>query len=146
MIVYKHKMKLLTFHTLVLPHPLVRKISEPPPLSLLTHPQSARKITVKIPKTVNSKSDISHIMAKPTKLSVCPAKTQISLGICPVWSVFTVRSMDSWGPYVSSCRQRRLIRLEGCPGWSEFTRTCHFVGFVMRRLIYCSVIIMWCCL
>ena len=26
---------------------------------------------------------------------LCPAKTQISLGICPVWSVFTVRSMGS---------------------------------------------------
>ena len=32
--------------------------------------------------------------------------------------------------------QWRLIRLGGCPGWSEFAGcTCHFVGFVMRRLI-----------
>ena len=37
-----------------------------------------------------------------------PAKTQISLGIHPVWSVFAVRSMDSWGASVSSCRQWRL--------------------------------------
>ena len=39
---------------------------------------------------------------------VCPAKTQNSLGICPVWSVFTVYSTGSWGPNASSCRQRRL--------------------------------------
>ena len=30
-----------------------------------------------------------------------------------------------------------LIRQGGCPGWSVFTeRTCHFVGFVMRWLIF----------
>ena len=33
--------------------------------------------------------------------------------------VFAVCSMDSYGPKLSSCRQRRLIRLCGCPGWSE---------------------------
>ena len=58
-------------------------------------------------------------MAKPTKWRMPPAKTQISLGIRPVWSVFAVHSMDSWRPSVSSCGQRRLIKLDGCPGWSE---------------------------
>ena len=29
---------------------------------------------------------MSHLMTKPTKWHVCPAKTQISLGIRPVWS------------------------------------------------------------
>ena len=28
----------------------------------------------------------SRLMTKPTKWYVCPAKTQISLGTCPVWS------------------------------------------------------------
>ena len=32
---------------------------------------------------------------KTNNLSVRPAKTQISLGIRPVWSVFAVRSMGS---------------------------------------------------
>ena len=32
---------------------------------------------------------------KTNKMSVRPAKTRISLGIRPVWSVFAVRSMDS---------------------------------------------------
>ena len=31
-------------------------------------------------------NSLSHLMTKPTKWHVCPAKTQISLGICPVWS------------------------------------------------------------
>ena len=46
------------------------------------------------------------------KMSVRPAKTQISLGIRPVWSVIAVRSMGSLGP-------KLLIRLGGCPGWCE---------------------------
>ena len=37
-------------------------------------------------------------MTKPTKWSVGLAKTQISLCICPVWSVFAVRSVGSSGP------------------------------------------------
>ena len=32
---------------------------------------------------------------KTNKVSVCPAKTRISLGIRPVWSVFAVRLMGS---------------------------------------------------
>ena len=32
---------------------------------------------------------------KTNKMTVCPAKTQISLGICPVRSVFAARSMGS---------------------------------------------------
>ena len=36
-------------------------------------------------------NNLSHLMTKPTKWYVRPAKTQISLGIRPVWSVFAVR-------------------------------------------------------
>ena len=39
---------------------------------------------------------------------VCPVKNQISLCICPVWSVFAVHSVGSQGPKVSLCGQRRL--------------------------------------
>ena len=39
----------------------------------------------------------SRLMSKPTKWHVHPAKTQISLGIHPVWSVFIVR-MKKAGP------------------------------------------------
>ena len=42
---------------------------------------------------------VSYHMTKPTKWHVHPAKTQISsMGIRPVWSVFTVRSIGSSGP------------------------------------------------
>ena len=37
-------------------------------------------------KPVIWKKKMSHPMTKLTKWHVCPAKTQISLGICPVWS------------------------------------------------------------
>ena len=80
---------------------------------------------------------LSRLVIKPTKWSVHPAKTQISLGICPVWSesslcaqwvakdpsFFHADSEDSdqtgWMP--------RLI-------WVFAGRTRHFAGFVMRRL------------
>ena len=32
---------------------------------------------------------MSHIITKPTNWHVCPAMTQITMGILPVWSVFT---------------------------------------------------------
>ena len=34
-------------------------------------------------------------MTKTNKVTVRPAKTQISLGIRPIWSVFAVRLMGS---------------------------------------------------
>ena len=39
-------------------------------------------------------NDLSSNTTKPTKWPVSPAKTQISLSICPVWSVFAVRRND----------------------------------------------------
>ena len=49
---------------------------------------------------------LSQRMTKPTKCHMHPAKTQISLGIRPVWSV--VRWIGSLGTKLSSCGQRRL--------------------------------------
>ena len=45
--------------------------------------------------------------------------------------VFAVRSMDSYGPKVSSCGQRRLIRLGGCPGSSESSLGEKLILFVL---------------
>ena len=44
--------------------------------------------------------NLSRLMTKPTKCPLRQAKTQISLGICPVWSVFAVRMkiQGSLGP------------------------------------------------
>ena len=39
---------------------------------------------------------VSRLMTKPTMWPVGPAKTQISLSIRPVWSVFAVRMKKAW--------------------------------------------------
>ena len=77
---------------------------------------------------------------KTNKMSVLPLKTQISLGICPVWSVwsvFTVGMKRAWVLSYPLSAQRRL--------WSDWADAqadlslrwalSHFVGFVMLRLI-----------
>ena len=83
---------------------------------------------------------LSLCMTKP-KGSVCPVKTQIRLGIrpdClgihPHWSVFAARSVGSLRSKISSCGQRRLIRLGGCPSWSESS----LVGHVILLVLLCS--------
>ena len=44
-----------------------------------------------------NKNEISHLMTKPTKWHVRPAKTQFSLGICPVWSESSLSAWRSIG-------------------------------------------------
>ena len=75
---------------------------------------------------------------KTNKMSVVPAKTQISLGFRPVWSVFAVRMKKPWVLSYPMSAQRRL--------WSDWAdaqadlsvRWAHtrFVVFVMSLLIY----------
>ena len=74
---------------------------------------------------------------KTNKMTVCPAKTQISLGICPDWSESSLYAQwlakDQIFPHADSEDSDqtgwipRLI-------WVFGGHTCHFVGFVMRRL------------
>ena len=98
------------------------------------------------------KMNLSHLVTKLTKWHVRPAKTQISLGICPIWSesslsqpahppsliiVFDVRMKKAWVLSYSLSAQRRL--------WSDWVDAqadlslcwahSHFVGFIMRQLI-----------
>ena len=66
---------------------------------------------------------------KTNKMACAPAKTQISLGIRPVWSVFTVRMKKVWVLSYPLSAQRRL--------WSDWAdaqadlslrwRTCHLL-------------------
>ena len=74
---------------------------------------------------------------KTNKVTMCPAKTQISLGIRPVWSESS--PCAQWvakdprflhADSEASDQTRRMPRLI----WVFAGRTCHFVGFVMRRL------------
>ena len=77
-------------------------------------------------------------MTKLTKW-LRPSKTQISLGICPVWSESLL--CTQWvakdpnflhADSEDSDQTGRMPRLI----WVFAGRTCHFVGFVMRRLIF----------
>ena len=72
---------------------------------------------------------------KTNKMAVRPAKTQISLGICPVWSessLSTWRKIGSlatqWAHSEDSKQTGRMLGLR----WVH----THFVGFVMLWLIY----------
>ena len=74
---------------------------------------------------------------KTNNVAVRPAKTRISLGIRPVWSVFAVRMKKVGILSYPMSAQRRL--------WSDWADAqadlslrwahTHFVGFVMSRLI-----------
>ena len=66
----------------------------------------------------------------PDKMTVHPVKTPISLGIHPVWSVVDVHSMGSQGPKLSSCRQWRLITLDGCLRWPKSSLGAQVILFV----------------
>ena len=81
---------------------------------------------------------LSRLMTKPSKWHVRPVKTQISLGIRPVWSVSSLsawRKLGSlathWVHSEDSDQTGQMPRLI----WVFAGRTDHFVGFVMRRLI-----------
>ena len=78
----------------------------------------------------------SRLMTKPTKWHVRPGG-QISLGIRPVWSESSLSawrnhgsSPTHWAHSEDSDETGRMPRLI----WVFAGRTCHFVGFVTRRL------------
>ena len=71
--------------------------------------------------------EMSRLMTKPTKWHVHPAKTQMSLGIRPVWSESSLCAQ--WvakDPSFLHADSDLSLR------WAHN----HFVGFVMRQLIY----------
>ena len=76
---------------------------------------------------------------KTNKWHVRPAKPQISLGIRPVCSVSSLsawRKLGSlashWAQSEDSDQTGRMLRLI----WVFARRTCHFFGFIRRRLNY----------
>ena len=69
-------------------------------------------------KTVTCCKEYELRHDKANKMSVRPAKTQISLGICPVWSESSLSAWRMLGSLATLSVQRRLIRLGGWPGWS----------------------------
>ena len=77
---------------------------------------------------------MSICTTKPTKWPVLSAKTQISLGIRPVWSASSLSACYVLNYLLSA--QRRLWSDWGMHRliWVFTRRTCHFVGFVMLWL------------
>ena len=82
---------------------------------------------------------MSRLMTKATRWRVRPLKSQISLGIHPVWSEFSLCAQwvvqdpsflhtDSQHSDQTGRMPRLIGVFAGC--------TCHFVGFVMRWLKY----------
>ena len=78
---------------------------------------------------------MSHHMTKPTKLLVRPAKTRISLGICPVWSESLLSAWRNIGPLTTYWAHSEASDQTGRIGVFA-GHTCHFVGFFVQRLIY----------
>ena len=77
---------------------------------------------------------------KTNKMSVCPAKIQISLSIRPVWSESSLSAWRNLGSLAThyahsedSDQTGRMPRLI----W-VFAGRSHFVGFVMSRLTLCN--------
>ena len=77
---------------------------------------------------------------KTNKMIVPPAKTQISLDIRPVWPESSLCAQwlakDLSFLHEDSEYSDQTERMLGLI-WVSAGRTCHFVGFVMRRLNFC---------
>ena len=90
-------------------------------------------------------------MTKPTKWHVRPAKTQINLGVRPVWSESSLSAWRKVGSlathWAHSEDSNTLIRLSGCPGWSASSLGAHsFCWFyheaahlVLVTVAFCSL-------
>ena len=73
---------------------------------------------------------MSRLMTKPTKWHVRPVKTQISLGIRPVWSE---SSLSAWRKIGSLANHWVHSENSGCPGWSESS-----LGAVILLVLSCA--------
>ena len=87
--------------------------------------------------TVAQNYKISERKTKSTKWHMHPVKTQISLGISPIWSESLLSASRRFGSLKQPIKHtaKTLVRLSGCPGWSESALgTGHSVGFFMLWL------------
>ena len=75
--------------------------------------------------------NLSRLMTKPTKWSVRPAKTQINLGIRPVWSESSLSAWRSTGSLATHWAHSEDSDQTGCPGWSESLLGAHIILLVL---------------
>ena len=71
---------------------------------------------------------------KTDRMTVRPATIPLSLGLPSLIRVFAVHWMGSSGPKLSSCASKDSDQPGQMLIWVFVGHTCHFVGFVMRRL------------
>ena len=103
-----------------------------------TERSQKRRFLWKVCVTTKVLYHLSRLMTKPIKWHVRPAKTQISQGICPVWSESSL-----WAQWVAKHPSFLHADSEGSDQtvtmprliWVFAGRTLHFVGFVMRWLM-----------
>ena len=78
---------------------------------------------------------MSHNMTKPTKWPVHTAKTLISLGIRPVWSMYSLSAWRNLGSlathWIFSALRRLLWRRMARLIWIFVGHTGHFIGFLL---------------
>ena len=86
---------------------------------------------------------MSRFMTKLTKRHVHPAKTQISLGICPVWSESLLSAWRKLGSLATHWAHSRLISLDGCPGWSESSLGAESFRWFCHEAAVLSFFIIW---
>ena len=88
---------------------------------------------------------MSCLVTKSTKWHVRSAKTQISLGIRPVWSESLLSAWRKLGSlaihWVHSEDSDQMIRLGGCPGWYESSLGTHSFCWFCHEVahMYCQV-------
>ena len=88
-------------------------------------------------KRVHQTYELPH--DKTNKMTVRPAKTQISLGFRPAWSDSSLsawRKLGSLATDWAHSEDSDQPRYSPSQIWVFAGRTCHYVGFVMRRRDY----------
>ena len=80
--------------------------------------------------TEAEQNKVNHDMTKPTKWHVRPSKTQICLGIHPVWSEFSLSTWRKLGSLTTYWAHWADAQADLRLRWAH----SHFVGFVMSRL------------
>ena len=95
--------------------------------------------------TASSMIDFSRFLTldpphdKTNNVAVRPAKTQISLGICPVWSASSLSAWRKLGSLATHWAQQRRLWSDWADAQADLSLRwahTHFVGFVMKRLIF----------
>ena len=103
---------------------------------------SWRFMVIGLLQFMSPRQNVGRLMTKPTYWYVCPAKTRVSLGICPVWSESLLCAQwvakdpsflhaDSEDSDQTGRMPRLILVFAGC--------TCHFVDFVTRWLIWANI-------